>query len=95
MADEHIEREAAAQIAFGEYLSTFSEDMLALCQTTLAHVEDAKDNMKDESAQGAFEILEDLLRLIVGELPDTEEFGVAQKKKGVFIADAEDFTFHR
>ena len=54
-----VDRDGASQKKFGEYVSTYCDNMRAACKAMIAHVDDASDNITDPSAKPALDSLKE------------------------------------
>lgn len=90
-----IDRDQAAQMAFGNALISFESEMRACCRAMRSHIEDARDTMQEANARTALNYLEELIRSIEETLPSASEFGQRQKDLAKHIQEASEYRFKR
>lgn len=90
-----VDRDGTMQVKFGEYIIEFAESMKELCTTAKGHIDEARDNVKDDAPAAAMDNMEQLINAILSALPATEEFGEHQKTQGKIIIEAEEYKFKK
>lgn len=95
MSNTVIDRDEQQQKMFGQTLVDFETNMKACCQSLKGHIEEARDNIKEDNAAQALDYLLELIEGIEGELPGVVEFGAKQKKNAGYIEEAKTYRFSR
>ena len=90
-----VDRDGEMQVKFGEYIVEFADAMKELCSNAKGHIDDARDNVKDDAPAAAMDNMEQLINAILSALPGATEFGEHQKKQGKIIIEAEEYKFKR
>lgn len=95
MPSSIIEQDPYEREKFGQYLVSFEDNMRNTCKSLKGHIDEARDNMQDQSGQDALQLLEELVEEIEGGLNGVSEFGTRQVKLAQYIIEAQDKRFHR
>lgn len=90
-----IEQDPYEREKFGQYLESFEEDMQTACKSLKNHINEARDNMQDQSGQDALRLLEELVEEIESGLNGVSDFGANQVKLARYIIDAQNKRFTR
>lgn len=95
MSNSIIDQDPYEREKFGQYLTTFEDNMRKTCKSLKGHIEEARDNMQDQSGQDALQLLEELVEEIEGGLNGVSEFGTRQVKLARYIQEAQGTRFRR